>query len=87
MIEILFMVAYLSGACIWAITHGVLAADSVTDARLWQTYQSDAKRHAREALHHLKALALTPIWPIVVLLNTLSLLREMKEIAREGNEA
>ena len=87
MIEILFMVAYLSGACIWAIAHGLLAADSVTDARLWQTYQSDAKLHAREALHHLKALALTPIWPIALLLSALWLLHEMKEIAREGNEA
>ena len=87
MIEILFMVVYLSGACIWAIAHGVLAADSVTDARLRPTYRSDASRYAKEAIGYFKALALTPIWPIVVLLNTLSLLREMKEIAREGNEA
>ena len=87
MIEILFMVVYLSGACIWVITHGARAADSVTDARLRPTYQSDAKLHAREALHHLKALALAPVWPVALLLSARSLLREMQEIAREGDEA
>ena len=74
---------YLFGAFFWAITHGILAADSVTDTRLRQAYQSDARQQAREALHHLKALALTPIWPIVLLLSALSLLREMQEIARK----
>ena len=75
---------YLSGALFWAITHGVFAADSVTDMRLQQAYQSDARQYAHEALHHFKALALTPIWPIPMLLSALSLLREMQDIIRKG---
>jgi hypothetical protein len=43
---------YLSGAFVWALTYGVLAADSVTDTRLRQAYQSDARQQAREALHY-----------------------------------
>ncbi len=82
MIEILFMV-YLLGACIWAITHTVLAVDSAADARLWREYRPDASRYAKEALHYFKALALTPVWPVALLLSARSLLREMQEIARE----
>ena len=82
MTETLFML-YLSGAFVWAITHGILAADSVTDTRLRQAYQSDARRYAKEALHYFKALALTPVWPFALLLGALLLLREMQDIARK----
>lgn len=83
MTETLFMV-YLSGAFIWAIVHGVLAVDSASDARRWQKCQSDNERYAKEAIGYFKALALTPVWPVALLLSTLLLLHEMQEIARKG---
>ena len=83
MTETLFMI-YLSGAFIWAIVHGVLAVESASDARLWREYRSDNARYAKEAIGYFKALALTPVWPVALLLSTLLLLREMQEIARKG---
>ena len=82
MIQILFMV-YLSGAFVWALTYGVLAVDTASDARLWQEHHPDARRYAKEALHYFKTIALAPVWPVALLLSALALLREMQEIARK----
>ena len=81
-IYLILAIIYLSGAFVWALTHGVLAVDSASEARLWKKYRSGTRRHAREALHHFKVIALVPVWPIVMLLSALSLLREMQEIVR-----
>lgn len=70
---------YLFGAFFWAI----LAVDSAADARLWREYRPDASLYAKEAIGYFKALALTPVWPVALLLNARSLLREMQEIARK----
>lgn len=83
MTEILVMI-YLSVALIWAIIHGILAVDSAADARLWREYPPTASRSAKEAIGYFKALALAPVWPVALLLNARSLLREMQEIA--GND-
>ena len=82
MTGVLLMI-YLLGAFFWALAHGVLAVDSVSDARRRQKYQSDNERYAKEAIGYFKALALTPVWPVALLLSALSLLREMQEIARK----
>lgn len=82
MTEILFMI-YLSGALVWAIAYGERAAGSVSDARRWQKDGSDNERYAKEAIGYFKAFALTPVWPVALLLNARSLLREMQEIARK----
>lgn len=80
MTEILFLI-YLFGAFFWAIIHGILAANSVSNARLRQEYLSGGERYAKEAIGYFNALALTPVWPVALLLGARSLLREMQEVA------